>query len=148
MNDKELELIKKAMALEIDGADYYTAQSNQWHEKQVCDNFKKLSEEEKEHERWLRELFESKKSFGDQKVFSFIEVEKPKIYDWTDIKKISDLGLKDVFKKAMEMESLARDYYKEIKLQASDEDLIYLLDILIDWEESHYQTFKEVYESL
>lgn len=148
MNDKELELIKKAMELEDDGAEYYLAQSNQWHEKQVCDNFRRLSDEEKEHEKWLRELFESKKSFGDTKVFSYLEVDKPKIYDWSDIRKISDLGIKDVFKKAMEMESLAMTYYKGLRSEAQDEDLIHLLDILVEWEETHYQSFKEVYESM
>lgn len=148
MNDKELELIKQAMQLEDDGAEYYLAQSKQWHSKQVCDNFRQLSEEEKEHEKWLRELFDAKKSFGDQKIFSYIHVEKPKIYDWSDIQKHVDLGLKDVFKKAMDMEALAIDHYVTIREASEDHDLIHLLDVLIEWEETHYQSFKEVYESL
>ncbi|MCH4890149.1 hypothetical protein EZV73_21390 [Acidaminobacter sp. JC074] len=148
MNDKELELLKKAMMNEDDGADYYFKQSQQWHEKTVCDNFIKLSEEEKLHSKWLRELFDSKKSFGDERVFSYLEVSRPKIYDWTDIKKISDLGIKDVFKKAMAMEEASYEYYKDIKASSQDKDLIQLLDILIEWELEHYKSFKEVYESM
>jgi len=148
MNDKELELIKKAMSLEDDGAAYYMYQSQQWHEQSVSDNFMNLSKEEELHSKWLRDLFRSRKDFGDDRLFSMIEVEKPKIYDWTDIKKISDLGLKDVFKKAMEMEEASYKYYKEIKSESQDETLIELLDALIEWEISHYKSFKEVYESL
>lgn len=148
MNDKELELLKKAMMTEDDGSAYYLKQSKQWHEQQVCDNFKMLAHEEKLHSQWLRELFDKKKSFGDDKIFSYIEASPPKIYDWSDIKKISDLSIKDVFKKAMDMEEMSYNYYKAIRSSASDEDLVYLLDILIEWEMTHYKSFKEVYESL
>lgn len=148
MNDKELELIKKAMSLEDDGAAYYMQQAQQWHEKSVCDNFVQLSKEEELHAKWLRDLFESRKEFGDDRLFSMMEVNNPKIYDWTDIKKISDLGLKDVFKKAMEMEEASYKYYREIKSQSNDDTLIELLDALIEWEITHYKSFKEVYESL
>ncbi len=148
MNDKELELLKKAMMNEDDGAEYYLAQSQQWHEKQVSENFKQLSEEESLHSEWLRELFDFKKSFGDDKIFTLTKVEKPRIYDWSDIRKISDMGIKDVFKKAMAMEEASYEYYESIKASSSDKDLIDLLDILIEWEIEHFKSFRDIYESL
>jgi len=148
MNDKELELLKKAMMNEDDGAEYYLAQSQQWHEKQVSENFKQLSEEESLHSKWLRELFDFKKSFGDDKIFTLTKVEKPKIYDWSDIRKISDMSIKDVFKKAMAMEEASYEYYESIKASSSDKDLIDLLDILIEWEIEHFKSFRDIYESL
>ena len=148
MNDKELELLKKAMMNEDDGAEYYLAQSQQWHEKQVSENFKQLSEEESLHSEWLRELFDFKKSFGDDKIFTLTKVEKPRIYDWSDIRKISDMSIKDVFKKAMAMEEASYEYYESIKASSSDKDLIDLLDILIEWEIEHFKSFRDIYESL
>lgn len=149
MNDKELKLIKTAMLHEDEGADYYMLQSKQWHEAQVSENFRILSEEEQLHSKWIRELFEEKKSFGDGKLLSFMkDLESPKIFDWSDIKKISDLGVKDVFKKAMDMEEASYKYYQEVKASAEDEEMHKLLDILIGWEISHYNTLKEVYDSL
>jgi len=148
MNDKELELLKKAMMNEDDGAEYYLAQSQQWHEKQVSENFKQLSEEESLHSKWLRELFDFKKSFGDEKIFTLTKVEKPRIYDWSDIRKISDMSIKDVFKKAMAMEEASYEYYESIKASSSDKDLIDLLDILIEWEIEHFKSFRDIYESL
>lgn len=148
MNDKELELIKTAMLHEDEGADYYTLQSNQWHEASVSENFKQLAAEERLHSKWIKELFEEKKSFGDAKLLSFMkEQESPKLFDWTDIKKISDLSVKDVFKKAMDMEEASYKYYQEIKSKSEDQELHHLLDILIEWEKSHYNTLKEVYDS-
>lgn len=149
MNDKELELIKTAMLHEDEGAAYYTLQSNQWHEAQVSENFKQLAADEQLHSKWIRELFEEKKSFGDAKLLSFLkDQQSPKLFDWTDVKKISDLDVKDVFKKAMDMEEASYKYYQDIKASAEDQDMHKLLDILINWEISHYKTLKEVYDAL
>ncbi len=149
MNDKELELLKKAMLIEDDGAEYYMLQSKQLHEKSVCENFKILAEEETLHSKWLRELFDASKSFGDDKIMSFMkDMESPKLFDWTDVKKISDLSIKDVFKKAMDMEDASAQYYQSIKADATDAELISLLNSLIEWEIAHYKSFKEVYESM
>lgn len=148
MTDKELELIKTAMLHEDEGVEYYTLQSKQWHENQVVENFKQLAEEEKLHSKWIRELFEEKKSFGDSKLLSFLkDKESPKLFDWSDVKKIPDIGIVDVFKKAMAMEEASFKYYEEVKASSEDEDLHKLLDILIKWEKSHYKTLKEVYDS-
>lgn len=149
MNDKELELIKTAMLHEDEGAEYYMLQSKQWHEAQVSENFRALAEEEKMHARWIRELFEERKSFGDAKLLSFMkEHESPKLFDWTDVKKISDLNVKDVFKKAMDMEEASYKYYQDVKASSEDPDMNSLLDILINWEISHYKSLKEVYHTL
>lgn len=148
MNDHELALLKKAMMLEDDGAEYYFQQSQQWHEKQVSENFLMLSKEEALHSEWLRALFEAKRDPYDAKVLSYLDVAPPKIYDWSDIIKISDLTIKDVFKKAMAMEEASYQYYQEIKSKAEDSDLIKLLEILIEWEVSHYKSFKAVYDAL
>ena len=149
MTDKELELIKTAMLHEDEGAEYYTLQSKQWHENQVVENFKQLAEEERLHSRWIRELFEERKSFGDAKILSFMkEIESPKLFDWSDVKKIADFDVVAVFEKAMAMEESSYLYYQDIKDSTDDKDLITLLDILIHWEISHYNTLKEVRDTL
>lgn len=149
MNDKELELIKTAMRHEDEGAAYYLEQSKQWHEAQVCENFKQLSEDEKLHSQWIRELFAERKSFGDAKLLSFLkDLESPKLFDWSDVKRISDLGIKDVFKKAMDMEALSVTFYQNMKTSTTDQSLDGLLEILIQWEKIHYRTLKEVYDTL
>jgi rubrerythrin len=149
MTENELELLKKAMLNEDEGAEYYLYQSKQWHEKSVCENFKMLAEEEELHSKWLRELFDSTKTFGDDRIMSFMkDIESPKLFDWTDIKRISDLSLKDVFKKAMDMEEASARYYQTMKEEATDIQLVSLLNCLIEWEISHYKSFKEVYESM
>lgn len=149
MNDKALELIKTAMLHEDEGADYYILQSQQWHEAQVVENFKQLAEEERLHGQWIKELFEEKKTFGDGKILSFMkDLQSPRLFDWSDVKKISDYNVKDVFKKAMDMEEASYQYYEKIKDTSTDETLNHLLDLLIAWEKNHYQSFKDVYDSL
>jgi len=149
MNDKAIELIKIAMLHEDEGADYYTLQSEQWHEAQVVENFKQLAAEERLHSQWIQELFDQRKGFGDSKVLSFMKhMESPKLYDWSDVKKISDLNAKDVFKKAMDMELKSYDFYQSIRVQSDDPVLNQLLDILIQWEMTHYESFKDIYDSL
>lgn len=148
MNDNELELIKTAMLHEDEGAAYYLEQSKQWHEKTVCENFRKLSEDEKLHSKWIRELFEDRKSFGDAKLLSFMKDQgSPQLFDWSDVKRISDMGIKDVFEKAMNMEKASVEFYENLKASTTDQSLDNLLDILINWEQVHYLTLKEIFDS-
>ncbi len=149
MNEEELNIIKKAMLHEDEGAAYYTLQAEQWHETSICENFRLLAEEERLHSKWIKELFDERKSFGDSKLLSFLKCqESPKLIDWSDIKKISDLSLKDVFKKAMDMEKASYNYYAEAKSKIDDKDTKALLDILIEWEMQHYTTLKKAHDSL
>ena len=149
MNDKELELIKKAMLHEDEGAAYYTKQSQQWHEAQVCENFRQLAKEESLHSQWIKELFDENKEFGDSKLFSFMsDVTSPQLFDWQGVKKISDIGIKDVFLYAMDMEQASVKFYEDIKSSSTDANMNALLDILINWEKMHYTSLKEVYDSL
>lgn len=149
MKDQEIELLKKAMLLENEGAEYYLYQSTRWHEQSVCDNFKMLAEEEEIHGQWLNEYFELHKNLGDGKVMSYMkDLQTPQLLDWSDIKRISDLGIKDVFEKAMALEKASVDYYQSIKENTSDKDLHQLLDRLIQWEKNHYSSFENIYKTL
>jgi len=149
MKEEALTLIKKAMLHENEGANYYREQSRQWHEAQVVENFIKLAKEEDLHGLWLKELFEEKKDFGDSKLLSFMkDVRGPELFDWSDVKKINDYKVKDVFKKGMEMEASAFTYYENAKAFTDDFETLHLLDLLITWEKSHYNTLKSVYDAL
>lgn len=149
MNDKELEVMKIAMLHEDEGAQYYMLQSNQWHDAVICENFRQLAEEEKLHSQWIKDLFQSKKEFGDGKMMTFLkDVSGPGLFDWSGVKRMSNLDEKAVFKKAMDMEEASYKYYESIKDNGSDPDMIRLLDILIDWEKSHYNTFKKIYDAI
>lgn len=149
MNDKELEVMKIAMLHEDEGAEYYLLQSKQWHDAVICENFKALSDEEKLHSQWIKELFLSKKEFGDEKMMTFMKgVKGPGLFDWSSVKRISDLDKKAVFKKAMDLEEASYKYYEKIKEESSDPEVIRLLEILIDWEISHYKTFKTIYDGM
>jgi rubrerythrin len=46
------------------------------------------------------------------------------------------------------MEDASAQFYQSIKDDATDAELISLLNSLIEWEIAHYKSFKEVYESM
>lgn len=150
MNYDALELIKIAMLHEDEGAEYYESQAKQWHVQEVCDNFKALADEERLHSKWLQELFEAKKEHGDFKLFSFLgdSVQAPQLFNWADIKKISDMTLKDVLLKAIKMERSSYEFYESLQSKSEDKDFTDLLVLLIDWEKNHYTTLKEAYDKL
>lgn len=149
MNDKSLKLIKEAILHEYEGADYYTYQSKQWHTKEVANNFLAIAKEELLHAKWLVEVLEAKTEPMDKKIFTFMnDVKAPGLFDWSSIEKNGSDDIKSVFKKAMDMEKESYIYYEKAKSIETDEDVILLYDLIINWEKSHYNTFEKLYQSM
>ncbi len=147
MKQKELEVIKQAIINEIEGYEFYKMAAKQSTSKEGEEAFIELAEEELKHAEYLQELFKKVQNEDDD-TFNLALLgnpPSPKIFDWDNVSmKSSDLAV-SVFGIAMDMEKTSVKFYEAAKKETTLEEAKKLYDMLVKWENIHWEQFAEQY---
>lgn len=150
MKKEEIYSIRQAILMEVEGYEFYKIASSQFEGEEIKKAFLQLMDEEKSHAKWLEETFEKFKEHENEK-FSLAFLEnppKPNIFDWEKLMtKTASIPL-TVFGIALEMEKSSIEFYKKKKEETEDENLKKLYSVLEAWENTHYDQFDKIYNTL
>lgn len=149
MLQDELYRIKQAIEHEMEGYNYYMAQSNKWNSQGVEEIFKYLAEEELMHAKWLEKLLDVRENGLSPKMLDFIDsIGAPKLFNWEKVKNFEFESMKEVLLHAMETEYASYEFYKNAKKTTTSLEAVDLYNKLSEWELSHYQLFKSKLEEI
>lgn len=147
MLKKELEVIKEAILLEVEGYEFYRLAANQIDHPSSREAFIELGNEELKHAEYLKGLFNKLKSgVEDEITLAFIsDPPAPNIFNWEKVQGKYASTLMSVFGTAVQLEKASIEYYENAKAQTSIEEAKKLYDILIGWEKIHLEQFTKQY---
>ncbi len=151
---EELEALQVALKTERDGFDYYTESAKRTQHPVAKKFFLHIAEEEKVHIRLIKDFHdELKKSEGRS---ADVHVPPPpkdyhermKTIFEEALKEIeghvsSETGILDVYRKSMELESKAAEFYKDRRDRTPWDSVKKLYDWLFHFENDHYRMFSE-----
>ena len=150
MNEKELDIIKQAIINENEGYQFYKMAASQSDSEGEEDSFMKLANEELEHIKYLKELYEKIKGDSDKElsIFDITPPDSPNIFSWENVsREKGDMAL-SVFSIGIKMEKESVDFYKEAAEKTENDEAKELYEILIDWEYQHLRDFEGQYDML
>lgn len=149
-------VIKMAMEMELYGHNFYKDNSEKSKNLQTRSVFKKLSEVELEHYKYLKELL--KRYVDEEKIDKDLELPKEDADEFFDKRKedenldqtleqsmIPDMN---VLRMAYLIEQDFRDYYKNMATKVEDDTLKEILNHFSTWEDGHAKLFKKEYDAL
>jgi rubrerythrin len=151
---KELEALQIALKTEQDGFDYYTESSNRTRHPVAKKFFQRIAEEEKVHIRLIKAFYDELKRTEGRSADVPIPP-PPKDYHermktifqeaLKDIEKHvpPETGILDVYRKSMELESKAAEFYKVRRDSTPWETVKRFYDWLFHFENDHYRMFSE-----
>lgn len=150
MNKNELDTIKQAILNEIEGYEFYKIASHEADHDLTKAAFNNLADEEMKHVEWLKELFMKMTDGSDEpfKLSGIAEPPSPQLYDWSKLDRSQASTGMSVFSIGMHMEQASIAFYQKAKEQTQNEEARKLYDVLIKWEQVHYEQFAKEYESL
>lgn len=150
MNKKELEIIKKALINENEGYQFYKMAASQSNSEGEEDSFMKLANEELDHIKYLKELYEKLKGDSEKElsIFDITPPDSPEIFSWENVSREKGEMALSVFSIGIKMEKESVDFYKEAAKETDNEEAKKLYEILIDWEYQHLRDFEKQYDML
>ncbi len=152
MSADELNILKKAILIEAEGEHFYQLAAEQSSNEDVKNAFLFLSEEEKQHGMWLRQLMQSLapgNHFDLKQLESDAEIKLPAIFDFSKLKGQQRNTLEiSVFHIGILMEKASLDYYRQAAEKSVNQDAQKLYVILAKWEMHHLDELEKTYDSL
>ncbi len=142
-----VELLQRAVEYEREGYDYYMRQSKMLHDKQICNLFKAVAEEELKHIEWLKAIITEHLDASEKIAFLVSGQPLRDIdIDWDSIKRIGISDINNVYDHAIHLETDAIEFYQGLRESVSGES-VKMLDTIISWEKSHLELFKRLKNS-
>lgn len=140
------EVLKQAIAAEIDGQRFYTQLANRTSNKEAKRKLTNLAEDEMRHESILSDLYE--KLYGEE--VSDLPTEGVSVLskffrENADKEDLSEVQYIDL---AIEAELAATKYYKEGALEAPNEDIKELYENMAAEEYSHFESLQAEKDAL
>ncbi len=140
------EMLKGAVKAEINSQEVYEHLADRSENFVITDRFEFLAGEEKKHENFLRELYESYKDTKELDVPDKTAVPLPYIrYD-------ESIDESEIIDQAMDAEVASRDFYRSMADKAIDVKLETnpkkLLNYLADMEQNHYEILKKEFDRM
>ncbi len=147
MLQQELEVIKQAILLEVEGYEFYRLAANQVDHPSSKEAFIELGKEELKHAEYLKGLFNKLKSSEDDAItLAFLaDPPAPSIFNWEKVDGQYVSTAMAVFGVAVQLEKASIEYYEDAKAKSSFEEAKKLYDILIGWEKVHLEQFTKQY---
>lgn len=146
----ELNIIKVAILNEQQGYRFYVDAASKVSDEGVKDAFLQLANDEKDHERILREMYESMRKAERVRVYEDegAYIIEPRIFKRSNQTLVADDYEMAAYKMAILFEEASERYYRENAARIDSEDVKKVLLHLADWEASHGDALKEIYEVL
>lgn len=148
MKKDELQIISQAILNEVEGYEFYKMASNQAGNNESKEAFLTLANEEQEHVKYLKDLFNSIKDSekDDFKLALEVSPPSPDIYNWEKVDdKYTSMAL-SVFSIGIQMEKDSIVFYKDAKAKTKYPQAEKLYDLLIEWEQVHLEQFMDQYK--
>ncbi len=140
------EVLKLAEKFEIEGYKFYTQKKNEVKNKTLAEVFEYLSNMEKEHTEFIRNIIKSLQEGGDIKPptqdtqFFKKRYEDQKISETTIEDDIADIS---VLRMAYLIEKDFMEFYSKAALNEKNEKVKEILTMLEKWEEGHKKIIEE-----
>jgi len=148
MDEMEKDIIKRALAIEKEGYEFYMLAADNSDDEDVSGAFKQLAREEEKHMDWLRELYEKQSDKEDADLSFESPPETPSIFTWDNVSRFKGSMAMSVFGIGVKMEKDAVDFYEEAAERTESQEAEELFKVLADWERGHLQDFEKQYEML
>ncbi|MFW5945736.1 MAG: ferritin family protein [Candidatus Natronoplasma sp.] len=140
------EMLKGAVKAEINAREVYEHMAGRVDNFVMTERFEFLAGEEKKHEGFLRNIYESLESRGNLEVPEKTPVPLPYIRYGDDIHE------SEIIEQAMDAEIASRDFYRKMAEKAEDAELQKnpkkLLNYLAGMEQNHYEILKEEFKMM
>lgn len=164
----DLDVLRQAILNEVEGMAFYDLAAERTSNPEVKEALIFLKDQEADHEKWLKNLFErllQKKTFEHEFV-SWLEIQHKNQTEREKKGKSSELFAKAkeqfedgklfqtatmdlaVFKVGTLMEQAAIDFYSHAAEKASSPEAKALYERLVKWETVHLNTLNEIHETL
>ena len=150
MNKNDIDLIKQAIILEIEGKEFYKLVATKANSIEVKNALLNLADEENLHIEWLYALFDriEDDSLDDYTLASINIPSSPKIFIMDLIKDEPLEFVMSVFSIAMKMEQKSIEFYEKAKKESELNESRQLFEALVNWEQSHLEQFRDDYQNL
>ena len=146
----ELNILKVAILNEQQGYRFYVDAAAKVTDEGVKKAFMQLADDEKDHERILRGMFESMRK--EQRISVYEDeggyIIEPRIFKRTNQTLIADDYEMAAYKMAILFEEASERYYRESAAKTESQDIKRILLHLAEWEASHGDSLREIYETL
>lgn len=146
----ELNILKVAILNEQQGYRFYVDAAAKVTDEGVKTAFMQLADDEKDHERILRGMFESMRK--EQRISVYEDeggyIIEPRIFKRTNQTLIADDYEMAAYKMAILFEEASERYYRESAAKTESQDIKRILLHLAEWEASHGDSLREIYETL
>lgn len=146
----ELNILKVAILNEQQGYRFYVDAAAKVNDDGVKTAFMQLAQDEKDHEKVLRNMFESIRK--EQRISVYEDeggyIVEPRIFKRSSETLIADDYEMAAYMMAILFEDASEKYYRDSAAKTQSEDLKKMLLHLADWEASHGDSLREVYATL
>lgn len=142
----ELKIIKTAILNEHEGYQFYQMAAGQTKVQEVREVFLSLAEEEKKHEQYLRNLYETVLANKSGSFEVPCAVDSPNLFNRDQLLKESPSLLVSALSVGVMMEEASIEFYKEAAKTTKTENARKLYLQLADWENEHFNTLEQAYD--
>ncbi len=146
----ELSMLKVAILNEQQGYRFYVDAVAKVTDEGAKAAFAQLANDEKDHERILRGMFESMRK--EQRVSVYEDeggyIVEPRVFRRANQTLLADDYEMAAYKMAILFEEASERYYRESAAKTESQDIKKMLLQLADWEASHGASLKDIYEAL
>ncbi len=147
---EELKILRQAILNEVEGRQFYDSAAQRAEDDSVKEAFVHLAREERQHEVWLRKMYEQ---VAENKTLAFeemelIEVLSPQIFRLENIGAESGSLEISVYKIGILMERASGIFYRNGADAATTPAVKKLLLQLAEWEDVHLESLQKIYDLL
>ncbi|MBS3887474.1 MAG: ferritin family protein [Dethiobacter sp.] len=147
---EELKILQQAILNEVEGQQFYGLAAQRASDAAVQEAFSHLAREERQHEVWLRKMYEQvaanqATAFDELEI---IEALSPQIFRLENVGVESGSLEISVYKIGILLEMASGIFYKNAAEAATTPAVKKLLQQLSEWEEVHLKSLQKIYDVL